>query len=307
MFYASMLAFIISWLGIILTSSMALYIPNRYSRGILYLNSFLFVAFNVGPASRQLALLLKRQQQKQRPWLMIIPVLLIGLLAVWFSAGQTDAGGGSNIITWLLTGLVGLLLLLMFVASRRKVAANNVPAEKDQPTSKRGVIILGAIPIIVLIGFGFSFKAQFHEFHEPTEDERALYAFIASLPPESLLAGYPCALDGVPMYTRHKVLYSCEIPNPDFDFMLTALATYYASDYTAVRDFCQESQATHLVVDLAAFSAENVQTGEIYFEPYDSLLSASIAGRSEFALADIDEADRLFQAGSLFVLSCANI
>ena len=304
MFAAGVLGFVVSWLGIFVTSSMALYIPNRYIRGILYINSFLFVAFNLGPVTHVLTR--KIMVWMRRPVMLIVPVLMVGGVAFGLLSTNSDPEISTTTIRVLQILIVVLLLIVvgLLAVSKRNTKADDEPVEVEGEANKRPLIVLGLFVAVLLIIGGFAFKSLFHEFHVPTEDERALYSYLETLPAASLIAGHPCSLDSVQMYAKRKVLYSCEIPNPDNELMLAALDSYYSEDLQPVGQFCKDYDASHLVIDMDAFSAEAYEPEEIYFEPYNSELADRLTGRQQFALLDIEEDAKLFESGSLFVISC---
>lgn len=299
MFYAGVLGFCISWMGILLTSSLALYIPNRFVRTILFLNSFLFVAYNLWTATFILWQTIRLMMQRTK-YLLLVLFLFIVLFVGYLSARENIFVAG--VFQLLLIGLFLLCLALVVIESWK--LPNREPAGDVR---QRPFIVVGLFIALGLVLGAFTLKAQASEFYVPTAEERTLYKFLQALPADSLIAGHPCSLDSVQMYAARKVLYSCEIPNPDTELMLTALDAYYSEDIADVARFCDSFEVSHLVVDTAVFAPEEYNPEEVYFEPFSSQLAPRLAGREHFALQAVPDDTKLFNEGTLFVVSCEDI
>jgi hypothetical protein len=138
----------------------------------------------------------------------------------------------------------------------------------------------------------------------PSESELSLYRYLTTLPKDTLLAGTPCALDNVPLFAKRQILFSCEKLVNDPPRVRQSLLAYYSSDAEDVAAFCRQFGVDYLVVDEAAYAPEYLDRGRLFFEPYNDELVSAVAGRESFALAEVPEEDRLFQAESLYVVAC---
>ncbi len=86
--------------------------------------------------------------------------------------------------------------------------------------------------------------------------------------------------------------------------MLDFFDAYYATEMGSVVGFCQQHEIDYLVVNEKTFTDEYIQAGRFWFEPIDSEVAKLVANREEFALSNVADTDKLFQAEHLFVLAC---
>jgi hypothetical protein len=132
-----------------------------------------------------------------------------------------------------------------------------------------------------------------------------LIAFLAALPPDALIAGWPPAMDSVPLLTRRRVLVTQENSNAfHTGYTLTMrartealIAAYLAADATPLRTLRDQFGVTHLVVD-----ARDLAKPPAYFHPFDAQIAQLTHDRPPATyvwsrLAD----DAVFRAGDIRV------
>src|SRR5690606_35063661 len=138
-----------------------------------------------------------------------------------------------------------------------------------------------------------------------------VYAFIASLPKDTLVAAHPTLADYVPLRTQRSVLTSTETSMP-------WLKNYYAIVKPRVEASLRAAYATDidaLDAELAPYGVDVFVTGPAvfedarylhYHEPYDSELVQGLveAGRERgFALREPPTERVLFRSGDYYVLT----
>jgi hypothetical protein len=140
-------------------------------------------------------------------------------------------------------------------------------------------------------------------FLNPPPAEREMLAFVSTLPKDALFAGSPCAIDNIPLFSKRRTLFDCERFTQPW-IMRDALYAYYAADGATVGRFCRQYQVDYLVADSRTYTAEFLEAGQFFFEPYNQALLERIQGQSDFVLADLPADKIIFQAEYLTVVPC---
>lgn len=125
----------------------------------------------------------------------------------------------------------------------------------------------------------------------------ALYAAVARLPKDALLAGNPNVLDNVLTFGRRTVLASYELAHPwSLGYwkryaprLADQAAAYYAKDPATVLTIARKHGLTHLVVRESDFTPKAL-AGSPVFEPFDARIRELAAKPGPFVLL----ADKLF-------------
>lgn len=299
-FWASLICYILSWLPILFTTSAFLHMPSRYPRGVLFLMGLVYVMAN-GPAALQHAAGALVRPGGLAIWL--LPGLGVLLTAVTFSLY------GLGFATLASIGLTLILVLLTLIKGRQAGRGDPRPAASpskdesiDQEFVRPSLVVLTAV--LVALPMLFIIPVLDARLHRPSTAVRPMLAYLETLPKDGLIAGYPCSLNDVPLYAKRAVLFSCETENRDMDLMVDLFEAYYAEDEQQVHDFCRHSGVDYLVVNEQTFSLDFVQSGKFMYEPIRSTVPPLLEGHSNFVLATTPEDERLFQDGSLFVISC---
>ena len=118
---------------------------------------------------------------------------------------------------------------------------------------------------------------------------KKLYAFLATLPKDSLIAAFPDTADGIPVFSRRRVFVNEElsvalydrywetIKARTFDFF----AAYYADRPEIITSFMERNGITHLVIERRRYSKAFLG-GNVYFEPFGSWVRTYAGGRQNF-------------------------
>jgi hypothetical protein len=120
-----------------------------------------------------------------------------------------------------------------------------------------------------------------------------LYAAVARLPKDALLAGNPKLLDNVLTFGRRNVLASYELAHPwstgywgmYYPRLAHQAEAYYAKDPAMVLDFARAYGVTHMVVREADLTPGAAVKGPL-FAPFDARIAALAATPGKFALLD---------------------
>ncbi|MGD9765180.1 MAG: hypothetical protein AB7V27_15865 [Candidatus Binatia bacterium] len=136
---------------------------------------------------------------------------------------------------------------------------------------------------------------------------RPLYAFLATLPPDALIAGWPDrVLDAVPYASARKILVGYEIHQAmhkryaeEMRRRMQALITaYFARDPTVLRQLRDEFGVTHLLVNRAHYTRPPT-----YFAPFGGMIvSAAVSSRGRPAAVRESERAAVFAEGPFIVL-----
>ncbi len=139
---------------------------------------------------------------------------------------------------------------------------------------------------------------------------KLLYASLAQLPKEVMIAAHPKLADGIPTFAKRKVLIKYELSSPLYSNFWREVKkrtyaffdAYYAEDLASINQFCETYHVDYLVVDQEHFTEKFLVNKTIYFEPFNAYMKNKIGKRRRFALMQIPEKEKLFTHGSVFVI-----
>jgi hypothetical protein len=140
---------------------------------------------------------------------------------------------------------------------------------------------------------------------DPAPDERAMLAFVGTLPKDALVGGVPCALDSVPLFSGRQILFSCERVSSEVALTESALRAVYADDNQTVLDFCDTYGVDFLILHLEAYSDAYLEEGELFYAPYNDPLLDYIAQQDGFVLEEVAETASIFESGPYRVIPCS--
>lgn len=137
-----------------------------------------------------------------------------------------------------------------------------------------------------------------------------LYNYLQTLPKDALIAGHPLEMDNVPLFARRRVLANQELSIPYYtgyyaavrQRLVDALAAYYSADPVQIKNFAQRYGVDYIVVNRQHFTPSFIN-GRLYYEPFHSLITPHLVGRSHFALLDGDVGERVYVQGPYIVVS----
>jgi hypothetical protein len=303
LFAASFVLFVLAWLAILVTGSLILYFPSRYTHLSLDLVLLAFVVMNGGGAARLLWRALTRGSPGRRAANVLgvaaATVLVYYLLeryGIWGRIGADPASIRVAIMAGLACLMASVVLLVTTGRPEAEGGATREPGARKLATKTALVVGAAAVAFVVL-------PSNDHHYFPLTPREGGLVEFFRSTPKDSLAAGDPCALDSVPMAAGRQVLFSCELfPLSAEGRAMATLRAHYANSLGEVRAFCEAYGVDYFVVSPARF--EDPQGGWIFFEPYGSLLRPEIVARPGYALAPVPEAMRLYEGENVVVMGC---
>lgn len=300
--YSSIAMYILSWLGIFLTSSFILYLPSRHMQFGLFLWLLIFVFMNLEETLQTLARGL--QLHRNRLLYVAFPLLLLAAIAIVVSADLELPPTTASLLWPAMRVALALLTItalpLLWLAWRRGSRKSYV--ENLEPDLRRAWIVLGGVLLLVA---PYYIRIAGPINYRPSDEDLNLLDFLGTLPKDAMIAGDPCSLDDVHYYARRNALASCWEAGHDLDVFMDELDAYYAEDAEQLLNFCRKYGVDYLVVNEETIAPSYVAEGNIAFEPANEQILQRIAGRSDFILDAIPPRERLFQRGSKFVVACA--
>jgi hypothetical protein len=300
---SSLVLFILDWVGVYLTDSFLLYLPSRYTRVGLFLFFFLIVSLNLKSGIEQGVRLISHDSRKLLGLIGVIEVLVWGFVLILPPERSTV---GTFDVRWLLV-LTSLLLMLLGGLSARS-SSHSLASISQLGESIVGRVFIASIVVAGLLGWGLWARAvSSSAVLDPPPERRDLFKFLRTLPKDILLAGTPCALDGVPLFAKRQILFSCETMVKNEKLMREALKVYYAEDTQRIIDFCQAHGVDYLVIDFQTYTEEYLDAGWAFFEPYNQELLPIVRSRDTFALAQVPDEAKVFQSEEVFVVPCSRV
>ena len=129
---------------------------------------------------------------------------------------------------------------------------------------------------------------------------KQMYRFCATLPADTVIAGHPQLINGIPLFSHRRAFVNFEPSYPYFAAYWKTIskrtddffAAYYSGDFPAIDRFCSSNKIGWLIVDESHFSPGYLAAGDFYFQPFNSRVAALVDSRRHFALMDVPPQDR---------------
>jgi hypothetical protein len=134
----------------------------------------------------------------------------------------------------------------------------------------------------------------------PSEHERDIYEFVASLPKDAVLAGDPDIMTNIPLFSKRSVLFRELFPKTNAPIVEYFDAQYAENPQTTL-DFCQRYQISYLVLDTRDFAPGYLAKGDFFYQPWNDRIVETVAGRSNFFLPQLQS---VFASGPFMVIKC---
>ncbi|MCP4423282.1 MAG: DUF4870 domain-containing protein [Chloroflexi bacterium] len=300
-FLAIWICFALSWFAFLLLGTFPLYLASRYTEAGLILFLLIFTAINGQDALRRFTRLMV-ERSHLAGWFLLPTAVLTAVFAFILPSLPTarvmDADSFRRQLLFLATALVGFSIY--FIRRPQQSLPGDTPATSLKWPWSWGLSISF---LLVSAWFIAAFKPGYYG---ASSAERALFAYLETLPKDVSLNGAPRILSSIPTFAKRKVPFSCESPNFDPEIIMPSLRAYYASvgQESIIADFCNDRGIDYLVADTRNFAAETIAGEYCSFAPYDDAFRKEIGARSDFALNHAPEAARVFQEESLFVVAC---
>ncbi len=303
LFLASVILYILSWLALLLTSSLLLYFPSRYTQTSLALVLLLFVVMHLGPAIRIFWMRLRNLALP--PKALTIAAGVVAAIAIYILLEQDDLWNRLGAIRIPLKGIL-LAAYAFLVGSIVLVGLDHRSTSEPAPGAARlarkkefsilFVILLATLALVALPADDHHFSAV-----EPSAED--LISFLQTMPKDSLTAGHACSLNDVPMAAGRQILFSCEFYTRSAENrVLDNYRAYYSDSLSEVREFCQTYGVDYFVVVPDQLS--NSERKWIFFEPYHSILNAEITSGAGYVLEDIPANLQIFEGDNHIVMQC---
>jgi hypothetical protein len=211
----------------------------------------------------------------------------------------------------ILVTIIGVLVFINRKYPRNLVRRDQVSApplaEAINVKSEGSILRVQSILVIsILLLPPLIYTQARNNFYRPHPDTAELVNFVKTLPKNTLISGYPCFLDDIPLYSQRAVLFSCEIESRDMEMMNAVLKAYYEESEEDVLAFCRRYNVDYMVASEVTFTEAFRNREQIIFEPLNSFLKQQLEGRSTFAVEQIPENRKIFQNESYFVFQCTS-
>ena len=303
LFIACCIGWLLAWSAIYFLSSFLFYVPSRHTQTGFFLLLLIFVVLNFNSATKIIAHWLSTNLRAVLMW-GLLPLMIVVSASLFIWPPTPDP---SSSIRWInLRSIFLFLLSIIFLWGLRIAALRSkieTIVEKRPPTRLNHLVL-----ILIFLITPLYVRGMTPDFLNPPAEERPYLDFFKSLPEEVLIGGDPCSLDNVQFFGHRQVLFSCErfqfLPN-EAEVVTDTLSAYYAAEPAALLDYCARYGIDYFVVDPLRFEPQQLALHSYFFEPYNLPLKDEIAGRTEFALNDLDEFEIVYSDNLRAIISCA--
>jgi hypothetical protein len=301
---AGFIGFALAWTGFFLTAFFPFYLPSRYTQSVIFLALFIFVMVNTPDALQAAARWVKGKRS-----LLLGPNLLIAgfLLFLFFylpvnQSGEPAIGQGAT--RWLLLALAALLVVLTGIVHRRARANPSQVSGTVRETDSRGRNVgMGLLILVAIIVVWALRPFMYYTYFLASDAQKEMFAFIQTLPKDSLLTGTPDA-NHIPMFGQRSVLLTYERLGPGFKGTIDALLAYYADDPDDLLAFCDQYGVSYLVVNEQDFIQVREPDHRYFYEPYHSIVAPQLEQRNTFVLEMLPDSARSFQQDEWSLVAC---
>ena len=269
-------------------STTVLYLPSRYSRTILIVAPFLYAASNFGALTKQIPVWVREHRY---PFIIGLFAVLLGLLMYGDLVDTVHI-----LVGWLALLIVGMMAFIIPGVSYTLLI-------KGWTSSSSGniqKIILALLMGVSLIPLFYYSRLVGYDTINPTEHERELYEYVAALPEDTLLAGSPEELTGIPLFSKRNVIFRSLFPDRTAPIVAN-FSAYYAEKPRRVLNFCEQYEVDYFVYDKRDYNQSYIQKGDIFFEPYNEDIIEIVQSSGQYVLP---EAEVVFNSGPLAVVRC---
>jgi hypothetical protein len=266
-------------------SSTIFYLPSRYSRLSLFLVLLIFVGINL---KQFLAYVTEHFVGAIKMIIGVGVMVLVGFFVVDHFWGETAsilyATGWIELFVFLSLGLSFFVLYRIWSAQSRQ--AFNL------------VFSIAMAGLALLLGVLHARVTGFLTLN-PSEEQRALYAYVSQLPKGVLLSGSPDELSDITLFSHRDVLIKDLDPDSNMP-IVEAMDAYYAEDPAEILEFCQRYGVDYLVRDMKDFETSFINQGR-FFSIYNQTIQSEVMERTDFALIHVQPE---FEYGALGVIEC---
>lgn len=206
------------------------------------------------------------------------------------------------------------LVLALAVPAGFACLAARLPLLRNRSAWQTAVVLLGTAVLVLGWGSRGSLERG-HSVVRVSAEEQGLYAYLATLPKDTLIAGWPAGpTENVPFLTGRPVLVSHEVHHAFYKAYAMTLrerttdliAAYLAPAPSTLERLREVHGVTHLVVDAGHFRPDSRAT---YFAPFDQQANTAYAALAEVSLAAVLRLreQAVYDHGDIFVLELATL
>jgi len=286
---AGFVMYAISFFFVFGLSSLALYLPSRYTRSTIFLFMLFFIGLNWVDF---LAIFPVWLRKNIRLFIFFVFTLSVALGTVYVLSPNR----GLLIPTFWFLGVIlsGVLALLggsvLFWLVWQNSTLSPLARWGAAVMLGVGVIFLGSVYIKIL-----GVKTT-----NPSQAERAVYEYIATLPKDTVLAGNPDIMTNIPLFSKRSVLFRELFPRPNAP-ILQYFDAQYAETPDVMFNFCQRYQIDYLVLNLHDFSPDYLAKENFFYQPWNDQIVSTVTGRSNFAMLRVQP---IFTSSPYAVIKC---
>ncbi|MCB0193888.1 MAG: hypothetical protein KDJ65_18200 [Anaerolineae bacterium] len=250
--------FIASFITFVGFSSSILYQPSRYTRAVLFLVMILFVGLNWPDFLQKFPAWFRKKQLQ----------IIFFFVSLGFSLSLAYFVFPSRLL------LVPLIWFLFIIGAGFVTLLGGSSwywLRHNSTTSRMAGLLLITI-VTLLTGFYYINNLGL-KFINPSQAERNIYEFAATLPKNAILAGDPIVMSGIPLFSERSVLFRDLHPNVNSNsiiFIPEYFEAQYAQSPQVILDFCQKYKVTHLVLNMTQFDPNFIAGQEFFYEPWNS-------------------------------------
>lgn len=302
MVWSSLLIFVLDWVLLLSIGNFLLYLPSRYTRVGLMLFFMLFVGLNI-PATLVAAHAYVRRYPHVLRGIVLGVVVMLVLFVLLYPTEKAIVFGVN--FKWLLLGGAILFGIFGFYVAGKKSVETGISKSGEGEAESKALWLFCGVLLFVLVFWGWYVRqAGAVTYLNPSEDERALFRYLRTLPKDVLIGGTPSALDSVPLFSAREILFSYEKLSQDANLIREALLAYYAEDVETLVDFCVAQGVSHLIVDIRYYDRNYIEQGIIFFEPYNDQVISEIQQNTSFVVMQVDDDAKVFESGPYYVIPC---
>ncbi len=290
---AALIMYAVSFYVLFVLSSSALYWPSRYTRTTLILCGVIFVGLNWGDFLENAPIWFRRNK----------PLLIFFVVSLTLALTVTYLLLPSYVLLVPLLWFMELLLSGVIAVFGGSYLFQIIKRGQVAPRG-RNVALLSGVGLTVLLTGGFYLDSLGTRTMNPTDSQRDIYEFVGTLPKDTVLAGDPVLMSGIPLFSQRSVLFRDLFPNahPHASiFIKDFFDAQYAEIPGNLLAFCQRYQISYLVVDIADFAPDYLAEGDFFYQPFNDKIVETVTGRAHFVVPQLQP---VFTSGPFSVVKC---
>jgi len=143
---------------------------------------------------------------------------------------------------------------------------------------------------------------------------REIFNFFENVDKDCLIAGHPLGTEYIPLFSRRKIFIVSRMARPVNKFIWAEskkrlndlFNAYYSNTIDESRKLCLKYHIDYLVVDEEYFGADYLDSKQLYFEPFDSLIREKIK-TGKYALLEFAKKNYDIVSNGVYVVNCKRL